>query len=316
MASTELVLEIPGSTSNLGPGLDAVALALNLYCKLTFRVLDKPNANPYISFSGAIKDQENQSHADRLIYRVLNELWSNDAGLMTRTRITVDSQIPLGAGLGTSAAVTLGTLWAAQYFKDTVPTSSTILSDLSNLEGHSESLAASLYGNFVVCARSLSGNGIKVLQQEWPKQWKPVLIVPPNSLPTDVSRNVLPKRVPIGDAIENIQRTALLVAAVFRADEIAMKDALSDRLHEAARERLAPLLPRVRALLHNDPILGCVLSGGGPSVLVLVHDKHKEQIVSKLRRWCEDQKPQPGLIETEVAREGIRAIHQANHVGA
>jgi homoserine kinase len=304
-----LTLQIPGSACNLGPGLDTVALALAIYCRLHFTLLDEDAPEqPFVTWEGLVARQSLPSDMNNLIYKVLSKLWEDDPNLLRRIRVRVDSDIPLGCGLGASSAIILGALWAAAYFRDRVPTTSQLLSEASKLEGHAEGLAASLMGGFVVCARSPSRNSLLAKQHDWPAAWKPIVIVPSERLQTVTMRSLLPASVKLDAAIKNVQRTALLVSSVCRTDEQGLQESLHDELHESYRQAHITLLPKLRRILVNEPILGCVASGAGPSVLVLVHERNKDRIMSQIKNWESTEEDKITILDLEVDKEGIKTL--------
>lgn len=294
----------------MGPAFDSVGLALAIYCQLTFILLDNPDPRiPLVTFRGAVASRSRPEDITNLIYKVLSKLWSDDHELLQRIRLIIDSDIPLGVGLGGSPAAILGALWAAAFFKDYIPTTSTLLSEAGALEGHHESVAASLMGEFVVCAKETRGNGIIARQHKWPEVWRTIMIVPRYNLKTAQLRSILPKKVSFDDAVENVQRAALLVSAVARCDDAALKEALHDKLHESYREQqYVPLLGKVKQLLSEDPVLGVVLSGGGPSILVLVHVKHHDEIMDKLQAWAPTEPEHITILDLDVDRRGVQEL--------
>ncbi len=305
----KLVLQVPGSSSNLGPGLDTLALALAIYVRLTFNLLDTDDPHqPFVTWEGSVAAQSLPSDMNNLIYRILSKLWEDDPELLKRIRVSVDSDIPLGCGLGASAAIILGALWAASFFKDRIPTTSQLLAEASKVEGHAESLAASLMGEFVVCSRSSKNNSLIARQLEWPQAWKPIVVVPKERLQTSTMRSLLPSSVPLADAVKNMQRCSLLVTSVCRVDEQALQESMHDELHENYRSEFLSWLPKLRRLLVNEPIYGCVPSGAGPSVLVLVNEKHKQRVLSQIRSWSEVETDKLVLLDLEVDREGIKTL--------
>ncbi len=304
----QLALRIPGSTSNLGPGFDTLGLALSIYTKLTFDILGHNDpAVPLITLKGAIAkalpaDQNN------LIYTVLSKLWHDKPELLRRARITIESDIPLGRGLGSSATAILGTVWAAHTLSDSSPDKARALADATVLEGHPDNLAASLHGGLVVCAASARSRNIVTQRLKWPDEWHTILVVPHHSLTTKKARAVLPKQVPMKDAVSNVQRVALLVSAVTSRDESAFSEALHDRLHEPYRQDLVPELAELRWRLSDRPVLGCVLSGAGSSVLVVVHKRHKGEILDFLTEWSSSQSEPPRILDLLVDQEGLKEI--------
>ncbi len=304
-----LTLKIPGSVSNLGPGFDALGLAINIYTKVHFVLYDsKRDSEPIVSLKGDIAKKSQTKHQGVLIYHFLSELWQQDHDLLQRIRITVESNIPLGCGLGSSAAATLGALWASYHFKGLIPTRADILKEGTRLEGHPENWAASLMGNLVVCGRSLDGESIVTEEVKWPDRWRILAVVPQYTLTTQEARSILPKRIEFDDAVANIQRTALIVAAAAACNEAVLKQALHDRIHERYREKLVPELPLIREHLSHHNILGCVLAGGGSSVLVLVDQRNKHDVLSDLKLWAQTRPQPPSIFDLGVDVTGLQEV--------
>lgn len=304
----ELSLVIPGSTSNLGAAFDTVGLALSIYSRMTFRLLDENDPSvPLIQYKGAIAEHSSSDATTSLTYRMLVRLWENDKKLLQRVRIEIDSDIPLGCGLGSSAAAMAGALWAANFFRDRMPTQSELLTEATQLEGHSEMLAACLLGGFVVCANSVSGKYM-ARSHIWPSRWRLLFVVPGHRHDTAHARSVLPKKLAFDDAVFNIQHASLLVSAVVSQDENALREALFDKMHEQYRTSYVPHLLELRKALLREPALGCVLSGAGPSVLVVVDEKNKVHIQSVLSAWEEQQQQRYTILDLTSDPQGIREL--------
>ncbi len=220
----------------------------------------------------------------------------------------MDSDIPLGCGLGSSAAAILGALWADNVFKDRVPTTGSLLAQASQIEGHSETLAASLMGKFVITAPSATSNSIVARQMNWPSTWRTIFVVPSYRMKTEKSRAVLPKTISHTDAVWNMQRSAMFISAISTCDENTLKEALHDRLHEPYREALVPELASLRRAMVNQPILGCVLSAGGPSMLVIVNERHRAMFLLTLKSGQSAQNDHPRVLDLRVDDDGIRQI--------
>jgi homoserine kinase len=304
-----LKLQIPAAAGNLGPGLDSLGLALSLYCRITFELLPEPDtAIPMVSYLGQVAALSTPKHADSLTYKLLKELWREDPLIVDRMRIIIDSDIPLGSGLGGRTAAILGALWADNIFKDHVPMAAELLARMADLEGHCETFAASLLGNLVVSATNASEHRVITQQHHWPMEWATIVIVPERRISTSEARSVLPKSIPLPDAIFNLQRTALLVSAVVARDEHAMREALQDKVHEPYRREIVPELNAVRKLLETKNVIGCVLCGGGPSVLVIVNRKNKPAAFEALKSWAATQPKTTRVLDLEVDRNGIREL--------
>jgi homoserine kinase len=304
----ELSLVIPGSTSNLGAAFDTVGLALGIYSRMSFRLLDENDPSvPLISYSGAIAEHSSADATTNLTYRMLVRLWEDDKKLLQRIRIKIDSDIPLGCGLGSSAAAVAGALWAANFFRDRMPTQSELLNEAARMEGHSEMLAACLLGGFVVCAQGTNGK-FMARSHAWPERWKLLFVVPTHRHDTAHARALLPKKVPYEDAVFNVQHSAMLISAVVSQDENALREALHDKLHEQYRTSYVPHFVELQKMLLREPALGCVLSGAGPSVLVIVDEKNKHAVHSLLKQWEESQSQRHTILDLACDTQGIREL--------
>jgi len=303
-----LTVRVPASTSNLGPGFDTLGLALQLYNTLTFELLDTHDPRiPLVRLQGEIA-QGLPPDDSNLVYRVLSALWKDSPDLLNRIRITIDSQIPLSGGLGSSASATLGAVWASCVLTGKEIDYDHLLSHASSFEGHPDNVAPSLYGGFVVCARSPRLDRVLVQKLDWPDEWCTIIVAPHYSVPTQEARALLPASVPLKDAVSNIQNVSLLISAIVNKDEEALKCALEDRIHEPYRQKLIPELGELKAKLTQLPALGCVLSGAGSSILVLVSRKNKAPVLAFLKDWAAHRTIAPTVLDLKVARHGIEQL--------
>lgn len=303
-----VTVRIPGSTSNLGPGFDTLGLALELYTTLTFELLDRDDEQiPIVRTEGEIAKTLPVDRSN-LVYRILSTIWGDSEDLLRRVRITIKSEIPLTGGLGSSASATLGTIWASYALLGRPVDRSVLLFRATAFEGHPDNVTPSLYGGFVVCGRSVLHNRVVVQKLDWPSEWSILVVAPDYAVSTAEARALLPESVPRKDAVSNIQNVALLVSAVVNRDEEALRSALHDRIHEPYRLKLVPELADLRNQLKSTPALGCVLSGAGSSVLVLVARRHKGQVLEFLKDWAAGRPKPPRVLDLKVARTGIEQL--------
>jgi homoserine kinase len=183
-----------------------------------------------------------------------------------------------------------------------------LLTHATAIDGHPDNVAASLLGGFTVA--TITQNK-KILAQKlpWPKQWCPILVVPPYPLATSKARRSLPKTVSHTDADFNVQHVAALLAAVQTENEELLKEALHDRLHEDYRAELVPELNQLKKELQDSPALGCVLSGAGSSVLVLVNKNKKPEILKQIKNWQKQESPNSTLLDLKVDHKGLQELH-------
>lgn len=300
----QLVISVPGSTTNLGPGFDAIGLALNVYSRFTyfFTEGDSLKIEAKGSCAGDLSDKKN----NLLLSVLLHALGQNEEDLKG-LNITIETDIPLARGLGSSSTAVLSALWAAEILKGRAPERMRVLSAAAEIEGHPDNVAASLLGGLVVCAPSIHGSKAIVKQLAWPEKWKTIVVVPPYKLSTDKARAVLPKKIPMKDATANVQRAALFVAAVTSKDDDALRESLFDNLHEPYRASLVPELNKLKALVRGFHGLGCVLSGAGSSVLVLVNQRDERDMMNELSDWCARQGEGYKVLNLDVDTKGLRA---------
>ncbi len=299
-----LTVRVPASSANLGPGFDALALAYQLYCTLEFKIADKHSAEPLITLKGKTVAPLS-SDKSNLIYTVLHNILG-DSDLLNRVRIGIESDIPLGRGLGSSAAAITGAIWAAYAISRGQVGNDEVLAKACEIEGHADNASASLLGGLVVCANRTHGRGVHTQRLNWPDDWSTVVFVPPAVLSTKMSRSVLPATYSRADAVHNVQKVSLLLAAVQNCDEAAMKEALHDKFHEPYRSHLVPELESIKRELSGLPTLGTVISGAGPSVLTIVCRRHRQQIVDALNCWSEKKCPGGRVLDLSVDQEGLK----------
>jgi homoserine kinase len=185
-----------------------------------------------------------------------------------------------------------------------------ILAKAAEIEGHADNAAASLLGALTVCSRSSKSRAIVTQKLIWPSEWATIVCVPSYVLSTKKARAVLPKQLSYFDAVHNLQKLGLFLAAVQNRDEEAMQEALHDRLHEPYRSELVPNLGAIRRLVSDLPVIGCVLSGAGPSVLTVVHQRHRQQLFASLSEWQQKHDSAGEVLDLSVDQEGLKLSYE------
>ena len=257
-------VRVPATSANLGPGFDAVGIALRLHNTLTL----EPAAAPEIEIlgEGAGTLPRDPTH---LAYRAAIAVVSR-AGLSAGPRVPKafrlrqHNRIPLARGLGSSAAAILGGAAAANALLGGPLDAQALLDLATDMEGHPDNIAPALLGGLVVCART--AGGVRWMRLT-PPRLRGVIAVPDYAVSTDEARRLLPAHVPFADAVFNVTRTALLIAALCGGRADLLGDATQDRLHQPYRARLIPGLADVFAAATRAGAYGAALSGSGPSVL-------------------------------------------------
>jgi homoserine kinase len=254
-------IRVPASSANLGPGFDALGMALEIY--LECRVRRSPSLR--ITARGRDADCISTSE-DNLIWQTALAVAAGVGGALDPIELEIDNDIPIGKGLGSSAAaLTAGVVIADQllglHWKPL-----RILDEAARIEGHPDNVAACVLGSIVASAID-SGGVARAVRLELPERYGVAVVVPDFDLPTVQAREVLPDNYSRADTVFNVQRSALLIAALTAGATWAFPAALEDRLHQPYRAPLVPGLDEITRL-RAPGLLGCALSGAGPSILV------------------------------------------------
>jgi homoserine kinase len=254
-------LRIPGSSANLGPGFDALAVALKVYLECRFSPSNRLSIRVTGRDSHLIPATE-----DNLIWKTALAVAARAHLPLPPVQLFINNDIPIGKGLGSSAAALTAGVVIAERLLELRWKPARILDEAARLEGHPDNVAACVLGSIV--ASGVEPGGLtRAIRLDMPEQFDVAVVVPDFAIPTKESRAVLPDCYSQADVVFNVQRTALLVAALATGDYSVFPMALDDRLHQQSRSQLVPGLSEILRL-RKQGLLGCSLSGAGPSVLV------------------------------------------------
>ncbi len=278
---SSFTVSVPGSSANLGPGFDCLAVALPLRLRVTVERRPGPLA---VTLRG-IGAEALPADATNLVVRTM--LAGGDgAGLL----VTIDNELPLSAGCGSSAAAIVAGLAARSALAGVPADAAAVCAEAITIEGHPDNVAAAVHGGFTIAATDPP----IVRRIAPPAGLSFVLAVPPERLSTAAARAALATHASREDAIHNVQRVALLVSALHTGVLEDLVPALSDRLHQDARAHLVPTFARLEACADRIGALGVTLSGAGPSVLV----------------WCrtEDAERTAGCVTREAPEADVHVL--------
>ena len=291
-------LRVPASSANLGPGFDSLGLALGIYLDCRFR----PSEHLSIQACGRDADLISTGE-DNLIWQTALAVARDVGGALPRVELEIVNDIPIGKGLGSSAAALTGGVVLADHLLGLHWKRPRILDEAARIEGHPDNVAACVLGGVVASAID-SGGVARTVRLDMPTRFGVAVVVPDFILPTCEARAVLPATYSRADAVFNVQRASLLMAALATASVTAFPVALEDRLHQPYRAALVPGLEEV-VKLRAPGLLGCVLSGAGPSVLVFYERGHEPvaELVCQIFRLHEHNSE---ILYTEVPAQGYQ----------
>lgn len=295
-------ISLPATSANIGPAFDAAALALDL----TLDIRAKKSKKFSIVATG--RDSTICSHVENhLILNTYREVLQSQGKQTPALSLTIENEFPIGKGCGSSAAARLAGIALAVHFGALKWSSSRIIGEASRREHHPDNAAACWMGGITV-ARALGDSDAQVARFVPKGKWPLLLAIPDESLPTEKARAVLPDEYSRADAVANIQNSMLLLAALFQGDRRLLASALEDRIHQPYREQLCPLLPALRAFPQSNGVLGAVLSGAGPSVLLFVDPAAKiEKVRARVELFLKDRGLTAEVLPTSIARRGGEA---------
>jgi homoserine kinase len=269
-------LRVPASSANLGPGFDALGLALGIYLECRFHRSNRLS----IRVTGRDADQI-PTGEDNLIWQTALAVAKDTRSTLSPVELIIDNQIPVGKGLGSSAAALIAGVVIADQVLGLGWKPLRILDEAARIEGHPDNVAACVLGSIVASAID-SGGVARAVRLELPKRFGLAVVVPDFVVPTTRARAVLPDYYSRDDAIFNVQRAALLIAALSTGVASAFPTALEDRFHQPFRLQLVPGLEDVLKL-RAPGLLGCALSGAGPAVLVF-YERGSESVCDLVRQ--------------------------------
>jgi homoserine kinase len=287
---------VPGSTANLGGGFDTLGVAVQLY--LRARIVDvRHDAGARLEVVSSRPPVRGTNAVERAFAAIARQA----EGPVPTVFAEIDSDIPLAAGLGSSAAASVAGLRIFERVTGTVP-EQTLLAIATSLEGHADNAAPALFGGMTSVVEGDDAEP-RAIRWQWPDDLRFVIATPHTGLATKKARAALSPTISRKDAVFNLQRVLSLVHALQNGEYDRLREALRDRWHQPARAALVPHLGAVLAI--NDPdVLGAYLSGAGPSVAVLAR-RDFARVERLLASTCE-------AAGTPVTVRTLAAHHSSN----
>ncbi len=256
-------LRLPATSANLGAAFDTAAVALDLHLSLSAI----PSESFSIHATGLDVAQCTRLEGN-LILDTYGDLLRREGRAIVPLAITMDNQIPLGMGCGSSAAGRLAAITMANHFGHFGWKSDQVLAEACALEGHPDNAAACWLGGLTLASEPQGM--VHAAHVPVPEDWRAIVVSPGEPLATSHARAVLPSHYARADTVANIQAAALLGIAFAQGRGDLLRPAMQDRIHQPFRAEMCTLLPLLLPLAGSNGILGAALSGAGPSVLIIL----------------------------------------------
>jgi len=296
----EVVVDVPATSANLGPGFDALGLALDYVDTLRASIGERFKVTVEGEGEGRLP------HGDRhLVVRAMQRAFEHVGVEAPGVRLHCVNRIPHSRGMGSSSAAIVGGLALARgLLRDRSALDNDVLFALANeLEGHPDNVAPAIFGGFTISGQDkrVEPADVWVLQADLDPQLSAVVFIPPNPLSTKTARRLLPAKVPHGEAAANAGRAALLVAALQGNPQHLLR-ATEDFLHQDYR---ASAMPESADLMKHLRAMGvpAFISGAGPTVLALVGSGLPE-VAHVLGRCPEGWR----ALALGIGGEGVRVV--------
>lgn len=272
----EVTVKAPASSANLGPCFDCAGIAFPLYNYVRVKKTNDAQIKVIICEKNDVRDfivdEKN------IIFQALKKFHEKTNIENSGYEVKVETYIPIARGLGSSASVISGALIGANELNGKPLNKQDLIDIAASVEGHPDNTTPAFTGGFVVA--SIENDGHVLYEKiDWCKDWKISVCIPDYKLLTELARSVLPKEVAFKDAVYNIQKSAQLITAVTNHNSNIMKSALNDKIHQPYREKLVPGMSEIISeLKKEDNVLGCVLSGAGPTLAVITEGDNIDNV--------------------------------------
>lgn len=266
-------VRVPASSANLGPGFDALGLALDINLICTYRKTEGVSIHAAGRDASCIPGDESN-----MIWQTVLQIARENHVTAPGVELNIENEIPIGKGLGSSAAALTAGVVIANCLLNLNWDRAEILQQAARIEGHPDNVAACVLGAIVATSMEPDGT-THAVRVELPADYGVAVVVPEFALSTSKARSVLPETYSRRDAIFNVQHASLLIAALCTGSTDSFSAALQDRMHQPYRASLIPGFEEMLAI-REQGLLGCALSGAGPSVLVF-YERGAESVTQR-----------------------------------
>lgn len=270
-----MTISVPATSANLGPGFDALGLAVNLHNKVEF--------HPSKFFSVSIKGEGSENprlKGNNLFVSIFNEHYDRLTNKKQNFKFTFYNDIPMSRGLGSSSAVIVSAIASAHEAAGIRVSKRRILNHALVYESHPDNITPAVMGGFNVA--TVEKNKVFSQKKHLPSYLKAVVVIPNKQMNTAKGRTLLPKSYSKENAVFNLSHAALSVAAFFNEDWEMLKLASQDRFHQKARMKTLPELFSVQKIAYECGALMSTLSGSGSTFFSMVYEEDASNIASKL----------------------------------
>ena len=304
MLNRTIRVRVPGTSANCGPGFDAIGVACTIYNDLELTLKGEEGLVIEIEGEGAANiPADERNIVLRAIRTILKRAHREDEVKGFHIRMT--NHIPLSRGLGSSAAAIVAGLKAANALLGNRFSRRELLQMATNIEGHPDNVAPAIFGGFTISVVTRGRVECFSLMPRMPL--KLVVAVPEFPLSTRLARSVLPEQVKMQDAVFNVSRAALLVAALTKGQPRFLRNAFADALHQPYREKLIPGMKDVFRAACQAGALGASLSGAGPCLIAYTLE-NEEAVGQAMVEAFQEHEIEAHALQLSLDAHGARIL--------
>ena len=274
-----LKVSVPATSANLGPGFDALGLALTLYNEVYLEESDTVDIQ-------SLDDVAVPTGVDNMIYENVRQLYEICGKRLYGLKIRQRNRIPMARGLGSSSACIVAGLLGANRMLGEPMQKRDIISLAAHIEGHPDNIAPAISGGLVTSV--IEGGQVHSISVPVSKTMRFAALIPAFEKKTSFARSILPGSFSRADAVFNLSRAALMTAAMFSGDRGALKVACEDRIHQPTRLGLIPNSKEVFDLAYREGAFGVYLSGAGPTLIAIV-DGEDNSFASRMQQGLSEK---------------------------
>ena len=293
-------VKIPCTSGNLGSGFDAIGMAFNLYNYVT---METAASGLSIQISGEGAGEIPRDEAN-IVWQAANLVFGQVGFAVPGLRIILENHIPVASGLGSSATSIVGGMFAANLLCGEKLSREEMMELAVSMEGHTDNVAPAIFGGAVVAVQA--GEKIDYLQIPPPGKLLAVAVVPDFPLSTKKSRLVLPEMVTLQDAVFNLGRAGLLVAALLQNDLTLLGRGMEDRLHQPYRAALIPGMAEVFAAARSAGALSVAISGAGPTIIAFMAEGHQAAVGEAMAAAFRQAGTSSRIFDLQPENQGVR----------
>jgi len=294
-------VRVPATSANLGPGFDALGLALSLYLQVDLEWSDQN----IIEFTGEGAQGIKSLPENNLVWQAASRVFQA-TGHRSAVKLSIHNEIPIGRGLGSSAAAIVAGLTAANELLGKPLNQEQVLALAVEMEGHPDNVVPAYMGGLTVAM--VDNKQVYCQKVPFPDEIGVVIVVPEFELPTEISRSVLPQQIDQKATVSNLQRACFLLASLHNRDFSNLDKAMDDQIYQPLRKQFIPGFDQVMNAAKSHGAVGTALSGAGPSILAFCPASEQERVAQAMQEAFRHAEVNSRAYNLQVDNKGAEIL--------